>query len=424
MTHPPSRTPREQAARRTGLTAPSRIVVDQPLDILGGLSAKDFMHSYWQKKPLLVRQAFKGIHPPVSSAELKRMARRDDVESRLIWRENDQWQMQTGPFARLPTQRENDWTLLVQSIDLHSDAAAELMHRFNFIPAARLDDLMASIATQGGGVGPHFDSYDVFLIQAQGKRRWRFGQQKDLSLVPELSLKILARFQPKEDVVLEPGDMLYLPPHAAHDGTALSNDCMTLSVGFRAPQASMLAQGMLEAAAEQIAARSGAGAGLYADPPLPGPNLTAHYKDPSQPATPHAGEIPIQLIDATLNAIGKIRFERSLASRYLGCWLTEPHPLAVFEPPANAESVVQSIFDNKGLGHWTLDRRSRMLYESSHLYINGELAPLKASPRLKRLADNRSLTISGSDRSRVSEDTLELLAQWYEDGWLHYRPLE
>jgi|GEM_PF-17494 len=428
MTHPLSRTPRKQASRkdshnaahRTDATGPQHAApepeIDQPLEILGGLSAKDFMRSYWQKKPLLVRQAFKDIRPPVSSAELKRMARRDDVESRLIWREDDQWQMQTGPFARLPMQRESDWTLLVQSIDLHNDAAARLMHRFNFIPAARLDDLMASIATEGGGVGPHFDSYDVFLIQARGRRRWKFGQQKDLSLVPDLPLKILASFQPREDVILEPGDMLYLPPHAAHDGISLSNDCMTLSVGFRAPQASTLAQGMLEAAAEQIAARSGAGSGLYADPPLPGPDFTSHYKDPSQSATAHAGEIPVQLIDATLEAIGKVRFDRKLASRYLGCWLTEPHPLAVFEPPADAESVVQTIFERKGRGHWEVDRRTRMLYESSHFYINGELAPLKAGPRLKSLADARALTILASDRTRMSEDILELLAQWYENG--------
>lgn len=411
-----TRTPKRRPSTDSG--------IDQPLDMLGGISARTFMQVYWQKKPLLVRQAFKNLRPPVPAAELKRMARRDDVESRLIWREHDQWQMQTGPFSRLPLQRDPDWTLLVQSIDLHSDAAADLMHQFRFIPAARLDDLMASIATEGGGVGPHFDSYDVFLIQAQGRRHWRFGQQDDLNLVPELALKILARFDPEEDAVLEPGDMLYLPPHAAHDGVSLTNDCMTLSVGFRAPQASSLAQGMLEAAAEQIAARNGSGSGLYADPPLPGPSLAHHYKDPSQSAVLQTGEIPEKLIEATLTAIRQVRFDRQLATRYLGCWLTEPHPLAVFEPPAEAETMVATLFSNRGRGHWKLDRRTRMLYASNQLYINGELAPLKASATLKALADKRALDILTIGRVKLSDNTLELLAQWYEDGWLHYRPLD
>ena len=153
------------------------------------------MRRYWQKKPLLIRRAIPGFKPPVAIAAIKKLARRDDVESRLIWRENGEWQMENGPFARLPKDNEGDWTLLVQSVDLHSDAAAELMQQFRFIPDARLDDVMISIASHGGGVGPHFDSYDVFLLQAAGRREWRYGRQKDLSLEPGLPLKILSRFE-------------------------------------------------------------------------------------------------------------------------------------------------------------------------------------------------------------------------------------
>ncbi|WP_415830141.1 cupin domain-containing protein, partial [Bordetella pseudohinzii] len=239
------------------------MTLDQPLALLGGLSPNDFMRRHWQRKPLLIRQAIPGFKPPETLAALKKLARRDDVESRLIWREQGQWQMENGPFARLPKASEPDWTLLVQSVDLHSDAAAELMQRFRFVPDARLDDLMISIASDGGGVGPHFDSYDVFLLQAAGKRRWRYGRQKDLSLQPDLPLKILSRFEPEHEAVLEPGDMLYLPPQAAHDGVALGDDCMTISIGFRAPTQAALARGLLEAAADPAMARIGLLGGPY-----------------------------------------------------------------------------------------------------------------------------------------------------------------
>lgn len=208
--------------------------LDHPLPLLGDQSPNDFMRRYWQKKPLLIRQAIPGFKPPVTIAAVKKLARRDDVESRLIWRENGEWQMESGPFARLPKDNEGDWTLLVQSVDLHSDAAAELMQQFRFIPDVRLDDVMISIASHGGGVGPHFDSYDVFLLQAAGEREWRYGRQKDLSLEPDLPLKILSRFEPEAQAVLAPGDMLYLPPQAAHDGIATGDGCMTISIGFRA----------------------------------------------------------------------------------------------------------------------------------------------------------------------------------------------
>nr|MBF0682638.1 cupin domain-containing protein [Pseudomonas sp.] len=226
--------------------------LDSPTPLLGGLSPAAFMKRHWQRKPLLIRQALPGFVPPMKLAEVRRLARRDDVESRLIWREHDAWQMEQGPFARLPAARQSEWTLLVQGVDLHDDATAALMHRFRFVPDARLDDVMISIAGDGGGVGPHFDSYDVFLLQAAGQRRWRIGQQKDLSLDPDAPLKILSHFQPEEEFVLEPGDMLYLPPQVAHDGIAQGPGCMTISIGFRSPSRAELARGMLETAADTL----------------------------------------------------------------------------------------------------------------------------------------------------------------------------
>src|SRR5690606_4183013 len=189
-------------------------------------------------------------------ANIKQLVKREEVESRLIWQDENGWNMKTGPFDRLPAASKRDWTLLAQSVDLHDDATAQLLHQFRFIADARLDDAMISIATDGGGVGPHFDSYDVFLLQAHGQRRWRISQQDDLTLDTGLPLKILTHFQAEEESVLEPGDRLYLPPHAAHDGVAVG-DCMTISIGVRAPTQATLACGMLEAANDQIMANLG-----------------------------------------------------------------------------------------------------------------------------------------------------------------------
>lgn len=389
-------------------------MTNKPLAMLGGLTADQFMRDYWQKKPLLVKQAFPGLAPPVSIANLKKLSKRDDVQSRLIWQENGQWQLEHGPFGKLPGSKQPDWTLLIQSLDIHDDAASGLLHRFNFVPAARLDDLMVSIATKGGGVGPHFDSYDVFLIQAQGQRHWKFGQQKDLSLIAGLPLKILKNFKPQHDAVLDPGDMLYLPPHAAHDGIAVTNDCMTLSVGFRAPDMATLAQGMLEAAAEQIAAREHGATSPMADPPLAGPDLSARFRDPDQAAVRQPALVPDTLMKASLQAVESLRFDQDLAVRFLGCWLTEPNALAVFEAPM--ASVEMS--PNRCL---VLDRRTRMLYRDQMLFINGELVRLKPNAVLKKLANERELLLTENITQKMPATVRDCLLDWIDAGWVHVK---
>ncbi|MBV7486487.1 cupin domain-containing protein [Bordetella sp. BOR01] len=391
----------------------------QPLPLLGGLSPADFMRRHWQRKPLLIRQAIAGFKPPLNIATLKKLARRDDVESRLIWREDGAWQMEQGPFARLPQTGEPDWTLLVQSVDLHSDAVSALLQQFRFIPDARLDDIMISVAADGGGVGPHFDSYDVFLLQAAGRRRWRYGRQKDLSLQPGLPLKILGNFTPEHDVVLEPGDMLYLPPQAAHDGIAVGDGCMTISIGFRAPTQAVLARGLLEAAADQAMARIGLLGGPYGEPPLPGPRLDALYRDPGQPAVDTPAALPDGLVQATLDTLAKVRFDDALASRFLGCWLTEPSNLAVFDPSPGAD--VDLLTDWPESGALQLDRRTRMLYRGRQLFINGETAPVAADAALRALADARHLDCADPRSRRLGDLARECLADWLDAGWLHYR---
>jgi len=392
---------------------------DLPLTLLGGLSPDTFMRRYWQRKPLLIRGAVPGMRPPESVAALKKLARRDDVESRLIWREGGVWNMENGPFARLPKVNEPEWTLLVQSLDLHSDAAAALIQQFRFVPDARLDDLMVSIASTGGGVGPHFDSYDVFLLQGQGRRRWRWGRQKDLSLEPGLPLKILSNFEPEEEAILEPGDMLYLPPQAAHDGVALDDDCMTISIGFRAPTQANLARGLLEAAADQAMARVGLLGGPYGEPALPGPRLDGIYRDPGQPATGQPAALPDALVEATLATLQKLRFDDALASRFLGCWLTEPSQLSVFDSPEDPVDLEDSWPE---AGRLVLDRRSRMLYRGRQLFINGETAMVPADAALRELADARELACADARCRKLSDDARACLADWLDSGWLHYRP--
>ncbi|WP_417662161.1 JmjC domain-containing protein [Pseudomonas sp.] len=214
---------------------------DNPLQLLGGLTPREFLRDYWQKKPLLVRQAIPDFESPISPDELAGLALEEEVESRLVIEHGERpWELRRGPFAedafsQLP---EKDWTLLVQAVDQFVPDVADLMEAFKFLPKWRIDDVMVSFAAPGGGVGPHFDNYDVFLLQGYGKRRWQVGQMCDSSspLLEHSDLKILAEFAHTEEWVLEPGDMLYLPPLLAHCGTA-EDDCMTYSVGFRAPSA-------------------------------------------------------------------------------------------------------------------------------------------------------------------------------------------
>ncbi|WP_426427238.1 JmjC domain-containing protein [Pseudomonas palmensis] len=214
---------------------------DTPLQLLGGLTAREFLRDYWQKKPLLVRQAFPDFESPIDADELAGLALEEEVESRLVIEHGERpWELRRGPFddATFSTLPERDWTLLVQAVDQFVPEVGELLESFRFLPSWRIDDVMISFAAPGGSVGPHFDNYDVFLLQGQGKRNWKIGQMcdSDSPLIEHADLRILADFEQTDEWTLEPGDMLYLPPRLAHYGVA-EDDCLTYSVGFRAPSA-------------------------------------------------------------------------------------------------------------------------------------------------------------------------------------------
>lgn len=368
--------------------------VHAPTRLLGGLTPAQFMRRHWQKKPLLVRQAWPAVAPPATRAQLFAMAAQDDVESRLVQRDQGRWRVRHGPLARraLPPVSSPGWTLLVQGMDLHLESARALLEPFRFVPEARLDDLMTSWASDGGGVGPHVDAYDVFLLQVAGRRRWRVGRVPDASFIEGLPLRILQRFEPEHDWVLEPGDMLYLPPMWGHDGTA-EGECMTCSVGFRAPRAEPLAGELLQRLAD-------------------GEEGGRIYRDAGEPASTSPGRVPHGLLGFARAAVERRLREPLALERALGEALTEPKPRVWFEAAAGAR-LADGI---------RLDRRSRMLYDERHVFINGESyrAAGRDARLLRRLADDRRL--AARDCRALGADAAQLLQEWLDDGWL--QPLE
>ena len=371
---------------------------EHPLALLGGLTPSQFMKRHWQKKPLLVRNALPGFVPCVNRTELVALAGQEGVESRLIVDSDKGWKMRHGPLLKrsLPPFSQKKWTFLVQGVDLHHDGVHALLQQFRFVPDARLDDLMISYATDGGGVGPHFDSYDVFLLQAHGQRRWRIGRQKDLSLQPGVPLKILQNFEAEEEFVLNPGDMLYLPPKYAHDGVA-QGECMTWSIGFRAPQKGELARELLLGLADE--AFDALGDGIYADP--------------AQPAVNSPAAIPPSLAVFSRQVLDKALKNPDLLDSLLGEYLTEPKSNVWFEGSETGADLSQGV---------QLDRRTKMMYDERHVFINGESFRVggKDARLLRQLADKRSL--SAASCANLSKDSEQAVLDWMSADWL--KPLE
>jgi len=280
------------------------------VQLLGGLSPRAFLARYWQKQPLLVRGALPGFRDPLSRAQLFQLACDPGVESRLVIERGGArpWELVAGPQdpRRLGRLGARHWTLLVQEADRHAAELAELLERFHFVPRWRVDDVMVSFAAPRGGVGPHADSYDVFLIQGAGRRRWQIQRRPSAALRPGLELRILRGFRADAAWTLEPGDLLYLPPGVAHHGVALT-DCFTYSIGFRAPTALDLVLGYMPRVAN-------------------GADRDRFYRDPDLRPQGSRGEIRRgairrlrRMLDAELQRITGAEFDR-----FIGELLTEP----------------------------------------------------------------------------------------------------
>jgi len=375
--------------------------VTQALPLLGGISPQVFMKRYWQKKPLLVRQAIVGFKPLLSRSELFDLAANDDVQARMVIQQPGKkpgWRLKHGPFARraLPPLKQPGWTVLVQGVDLHHDGVHQLMNRFRFVPDARLDDLMISYATDTGGVGPHLDSYDVFLLQAHGQRRWRIGRQKDKSLQADVPLKILTNFVPEQEWVLAPGDMLYLPPGYAHDGIAVG-ECMTYSIGFRIPNKGELAREVLQRLADDVEQAVG----------------EALYRDPKQPAVDQPALIPAAMLEFAQQALHDALRDPLAFARGLGEYLTEPKANVWFDA-----QDCEGVLDLSGHGV-RLDRRTRMMFDAQHLFVNGESFTISGrdAVAMRQLANERALTANAVQK--LSTQARRWVSLWLVDGWVH-----
>jgi 50S ribosomal protein L16 3-hydroxylase len=328
--------------------------------LFGSLSPREFLRRHWQKRPLLVRQAFPGFAGVIDKRALAALAARDDVESRIVERRGRRWETAHGPFKRVNL-RKADWTLLVSGVNLHVPAADELLRRFSFIPQARLDDVMVSYATPGGGVGPHVDSYDVFLLQGPGRRRWR----------------VLDR-----EYACEAGDLLYLPPGVEHDGVAL-DECFTYSIGFRAPRGAELGAAFLDWLHERG---------------LP----DAQYRDPRLAPVRHPARLPPDMIAFAFRILRKIRFSKSDVADFLGRYLSAPKPHVVFRRSAGRGDRV------------ALDPKTQILYAGARFFINGEPFSARHAGLAREFADRRVM-----DAARLAP-LADLVAEWHRAGYLHY----
>jgi len=363
--------------------------------LLGGLSPQAFLRRHWQKRPLLVRRALPGMRDVIKKRTLFALAARSDIESRLVERRRNQWQVTHGPLSQSRLQRAGvrNWTLLVNGVNYYSAPAEQLLRRFAFIPQARLDDVMVSYAAPGGGVGPHFDSYDVFLVQGAGRRLWRLARPRPFALVPDAPLSLIDGFRAEQEYLLEPGDMLYLPPGWGHDGVAL-DACFTCSVGFRAPSGAELAAGFLDYLHER---------GL----PVAG------YRDPGLRPARRPAQIGPELITFAEAQLARIRWTRRDVEEFLGRYLSTPKPSIVFSPS-------KRIFSRIGGKTIALHPKTQLLYLGARFFINGEsLAPRAGERRaLAELADRRR-----TSGRRLADAGLEsLILDWQRAGYLRLEP--
>lgn len=377
--------------------------MSESLAVLGGITAEQFLNEYWQKKPLLVRNAMPEIMGLLEPEDVKELALEEDVSARLIRQKNknpNEWHVKSSPLTKGDFQKlPNLWTILVQAVDHYSFDIAELWKKFPFIPQWRRDDIMVSYAPKGGSVGKHFDFYDVFLVQGHGHRRWQLGQMCDESteFVADQPLKLLSQMNVDFDEVLVPGDLLYVPPGLAHYGVA-EDDCLTFSFGFRMPN---LAE-MTDRLSEQFAKNS---------------VLTNPLADITRLKTNAIGEInntefsylKTQLLDYLTQAP---EFDAAIMA-----YMSESkYPNSIPEPE---EIVIDDLVEVINSGYQLiLEPASRLLYRKQDqlldFWANGENICISQSfqEQLKQIADGASLAFDEEfNHTDILEDIVLLLNQ-------------
>ncbi len=385
------------------------------MNILGGMSYETFLNEYWQKKPLLIRNALPDFESPVDADDIAGLSLEEEVESRILIEDvNKQtWQVQHGPFtedsfSKLP--KEN-WTLLVQAVDQWMPEFADLMEQFSFIPSWRRDDLMVSFAPKGGSVGPHYDQYDVFLLQGMGQRTWQVGKKCDENsiTVPDLPVKILKDMTAEQQWTLNPGDLLYLPPSYAHHGVA-ENDCMTFSIGFRAPSEAEILQGFTDHLAADLNNDQ-----RYADPDLKSAQLSPALIDDD------ALERFSQILQQKLNQKDQLKI-------WLAQYMTEPKYEELHQPLEEELEWqdIESLFGEAQ--QLTQNETSRWAYFTEQgqvcLFINGHqqvMANSKIVQQLaERLANQRHTNTHDLDQYLSEADCQKLLLDLINGNHLYF----
>lgn len=377
----------------------------------GDISIEDFLRDYWQKKPLLVRNAFPDLQAPVGADELAGLSLEEDVESRLVIQspDTDHWEIKHGPFdeeafASLP---ESHWTLLVQAVDHWVPEANDLIEQFRFIPNWRFDDLMVSFASQGGGVGPHYDNYDVFLIQTQGQRRWEVGGFFDQNSPrrPNAPVMIMTDWAPEHNWVLEPGDMLYIPPQVGHNGIGESDDCMTYSVGFRAPSHAEIMRSFTDFIGEKLTSES-------------------RYSDPDLCLQDNPGEIRPEALQKIRAIFNDYLQDDARLGEWLGKFVTDPKypeldqcpetPVSVDEMRAVLQQGDLCLIRNEGsrFSYSVIDDAQVQLYADGNCFKVSSTACTLATS----LCQTPSIVIN---QGEWSDQQLQLLVDLYNQGSLY-----
>ncbi len=382
------------------------------MQLPGGMPAQEFLRDYWQKKPLVIRQAFAGFECPVSADELAGLACEDAVESRIVIEDDNgkPWQLHNGPFeperfSKLP---DSHWTLLVQGLDHWVPDFADLLDEFRFVPNWRLDDIMASYAPKGGSVGPHYDQYDVFLLQAEGHRRWTFGGHCDHASprVEGTPLRILSSWDGEETVTLAPGDMLYLPPGVGHHGVA-EDDCITLSIGFRAPTVDDVLTGFTDFLCSRT-------------------DASEHLDDPDLKAQDNPGAIRPDVIHRLDHLIRDQLSDQRQLALWFGQYSTAPKSLEIVVPaeePVTPELLGELIVAGNPL-RW--NEGSRFAYhdfeDETALFVDGEQFLLRGDARpLAPLLCAGARPDMGALASFAGDDAIQgLLSTLVNQGSLYF----
>ena len=385
------------------------------MNVLGKITKEAFLKEYWQKKPLLIRNAFPDFVSPIDPDDMAGLSLMEEVESRIILEDKTKanWEVKHGPFSdetfsNLP---EIDWTLLVQAVDQWVPEMADIRDLFNFIPNWRVDDVMASFAPVGGGVGPHFDHYDVFLIQALGQRKWQVGPKckETDATVKDVPVKILKEMKVDDEWTLNPGDMLYLPPTFAHNGVAL-NDCMTFSVGFRAPSESDILMGFSEFMAQQLNSEK-----RYTDPYIKNASM--------QPAL-----IDEQAIKRISQIVRDNLSKKGALEQWIAEFMTESKYEGLHEPLEDELDWedLEPLLNQDGT--ITQNETSRWAYyildDSIQLTINGDAISIeqtKASQTLTTLLANKRHTHLTDIRGLLAhKECQELLLNLFNGNHLYF----